>query len=331
MGTGGISRPIPSKPIDKIKAKFKSSVQEAKEAEKHELRTRMKKIKAESEELMRNAKDNVDPNINDHGVEHIRRVLDKTEEVEKTFDEVSMTKQQIGRLQDEREKFDLKCSAAMHDIGRTEDLKGQHSVQSARIISSRSDLFPDIHQRERVSKLALLHNKEGSQTLGSDNIAELEHKGVLTKKEALQTSILRIADALDVGKKRVKRNTQREASHTVIDRIRRTMSPEKAKAYLTHWYGHRGITSAKSYNDNGKLGIRIRLDSKYLRSNGPDVAFVARNVFSDINSTIVTRDYTVDFKCSNKDLARKWYQNNKEVFGKEVNGLNIMFTQAYDS
>lgn len=330
MGTGGVSLPIPSKPIEKKEVQFKSSVDLLRDAERYELNLRMNEIRAESETMMKDAKDSVDPNINDHGVGHVQRVLDKTDEVEGTLDEVSLTKQQIGRLQDEREKFDLRCAALMHDVGRTEDLKGQHSVQSGKIINSRTDLFPDIRERERVAKIAILHNKEGSQTFGSDSISELEQKRILTKKEAFQATVLRIADALDVGKKRVEKNTQGEPAHQVIDRIQRTMSPEKAKSYLSHWHGHRGIISAETYNDNGKLGIRIRLDPGLLRSSGTDVAFVAKDVFSDINSTTIGKNYTVDFKCADKNLARSWYRSNQEMFGKETSGVRIVFTQAYD-
>lgn len=330
MGTGGFRRPIPAKPVKRMVLEFKSSQQEVRDAERYELKMRMKKIKAESEAIMKDAKDSVDPNINDHGKNHIRRVLDETDEVEETFDEVSLTKEQIGRLQDERERFDLRCAAMMHDVGRTEDLKSQHSVQSGKIINARADLFPDIRERERVAKLAILHNKEGSRNFGSDEISELEQKGILTKKEALQASILRIADALDVGKRRVEKNTQGEPAHKVIDRIQRTMPSEKAESYLSHWYGHRGIISAKPYSDNGKFGVRMKLDPAYLRSNGSDVAFVVKDVFSDINSTIVSRNYSVDVKCTDKNLARKWYRDNQEMFREETTGVRVVFTQSYD-
>ena len=330
MGTGGITHPTPSKPVEKIVDKFKSTLNEAKEAEQYELKSRMKKIRNESEKIMDDAKDTVDPNINDHGPRHIERVLDKTEKVEEAFDQVSLTKKQIGRLQDEREKFELRSATSMHDTGRTKDLNEPHSVQSSKIIDARKDLFTDIRERERIAKLALLHNKEGSRTLGSDKISELAEKGLLNKKEALQASILRISDALDIGKERVETNTQGEPAHQVIDRIQRS-SDEKARSYLTHWYGHRGIISAEPYNDNGKFGVRIRLDPEYLRSNGTDVAFVANDLLSDVGSTIVNKNYSIDFKCSDKNLARAWYQRNFGMLAEEAKGVHIEFTQAYDA
>lgn len=329
MGTGGIAHPAPSRPMEKIVDKFKSSLVEAKETEKYALSSRMGKIRSESEKIMDEAGDTVDPNINDHGRGHMERVFEKTDEVEGVFDEVSLTKTQIGRLQDEREKFELRSASLMHDVGRTRALGRQHSIESGKIIDSKKDLFPNAKERETVAKLAMLHSKEGSKSLGSDKISELEKKGLLSKKEALQASILRIADALDIGKKRVEKNTQGEPAHQVIDRIQRSVD-EKAKSYLTHWYGHEGIISVEPRNAEGKFSVRIRLDPDYLRSNSTDVAFVVNDLLSDISSTMVNKNYSVDFKCADKNLARAWYQRNLVMLGEETRGVRIEFTQAYD-
>jgi len=329
MGTPGISQPIPSRPVEEIKAKFKSALEEARETERYELQSRMNKVKSESEKILEDAKENVDPNINDHGLKHAQRVVDKTEKVETSFNDVSLTNQQMGRFQDQREKFELQSAACMHDVGIAQGMKEEHAVQSRKIIDSRADLFPDVQERERISGLAVLHSKEGSRSLGSDNISELERKGMLSKKEALQASILRIADALDVGKSRVERNTQGEPAHKVIDRIQGTQN-EKAKSYLTHWRGHQGIINAETYNDNGRLGIRMKLDPESLRSHGSSVAFVVNDALSDVHSTIVGSNYTVDFKCADKTLAREWYRSNQGVFGEETRGIRVEFTQAYD-
>lgn len=326
MGGGGYVEP--PRPVREVEKVFKRTVKVLVETEKAEYDRRIDQLQKEGMKEMKEAGKKIDPNINDHGVGHVERVYKTTEEVERTLDDISVTKEQIGRLQSEEEKFVLRSTAIMHDIGRSAGSDKEHALESSKIIRSRPDLFPNSSERNNVARLAELHNQEGTRHYGTDNLAELARKGIISKKEALQASILRIADALDAGKKRVETNSQGEPANQVIDRIKKTIPKSQQKYLLPHWYGHKGIVDAKPKKENSKFVVNIKFDSKYLKSHGSDVAFRVKDMFSDINTTVTGRKYGVIFSCSNKEQLNRWYGEYHELFAEEMEGVEVSCKQA---
>ena len=105
---------------------------------------------------------------------------------------------------------------------------------------------------------------------------------------------LRIADALDVGKKRVQRNTQGESKEDVIDRLGHDPS-DKSKAKLSHWYGHDGIRGAIPKKERGGVRFSFDLDEKGVEEHGGDVAYRVKDTLRDVNTTFAKGNYTVEF------------------------------------
>lgn len=326
MGGGGYIEP--ARPVREVEKIFKRTVKVSIEIEKAEYDRRIDQVQKEGMEQMKQASKNIDPNINDHGVGHVERVYKNTEEVESILDDVSATKEQIGRLQSEEEKFVLRSAAVMHDVGRSAGSDKEHALESSKTIRSRPDLFPNSSERNNVARLAELHNQEGTRHYGTDNLAELARKGIISREEALQASILRISDALDAGQKRVETNSQGEPASKVVDRIKKTLPENQQKHLLSHWYGHKGIVDAKPKRENSKFVVNIKFDSKYLKSHGGDVAFRVKDMFSDMNTTVIGRKYGVTLSCSNKEQLDRWYGEYREVFAEEIEGVEVNCRQA---
>lgn len=326
MGGGGYVEP--ARPVREVEKIFKRTVKVSIETEKAEYDRRIGQVHEEGMEQMKEASKNIDPNLNDHGVGHVERVYKNTEEVERIFDDISTTKEQIGRLQSEEEKFALRSASVMHDTGRSAGSDKEHALESGKIIRSRQDLFPNSSERNNVARLAQLHNQEGTRRYGTDDLAELARKGIISREEALQASILRIADALDAGKKRVETNSQGEPASQVIDRIKKTLPENQQKHLLSHWYGHKGIVDAKPKKEDSKFVVNIKFDSKNLKSHGSDVAFRVKDMFSDMNTTVIGRKYGVTFSCSNKEQLDRWYGEYGELFAEEMEGVEVSCKQA---
>ena len=292
--------------------------------EKRAIRINM--IRKESERHMEQAKTKINPLLNDHGPGHVKRMVENVNSVTSVLDETSFSEKEMGRKVNERDKFLLEAAGRLHDIGRASETVKEHAISSANFVREHQELFDDEEQKEHVAKLCELHNEAGTRKYGTDNLAELARKGIIDKETAFQASIVRIADALDVGEKRVKTNSQGQPGEEVINAIKQSSS-DKAKQYLHHWLGHKGIKDCALERRNGKLTNKISLNTQLTGQLGSDIAFRIKDMLRDMNSTILEEDYEISFTDDDKSKIREWYKDYNEIFSDETQGVEINFEE----
>jgi len=287
---------------------------------------RIDKIRREGERYMEEVKNKIDPFLNDHGPGHVERVVQNVNNVTSVLDEATFSEKEMGRKVNEEDKFLLEAAGRLHDIGRAMDTAKQHGLLSADFVREHKELFDSEEQQEHAAKLCELHNEAGTREYGTDNLVELSRKGIIDKETAFRASVLRVADALDVGEKRVKTNSQGRPGEEVIDELRQS-SGDEAKQYLPHWYGHKGIKDCGLRMTNGKLTMKISLNTQFTEEHGSDIAFRIKDFLRDVNSTIVRGSYEISFANEDKSRIREWYKDYNEIFSDETEGVKAHFVE----
>jgi len=294
------------------------------EVTKEKRAIRIDRIRKESERHMEEVKTKINPFLNDHGPGHVKRVVENVNNVTSVLDEASFSEKEMGRKVNEQDKFLLEAAGRLHDIGRASETAKEHAISSANFVREHKELFDDEEQKEHVAKLCELHNEAGTRKYGTDNLAKLARKGIIDKETAFRASIVRFADALDVGEKRVKTNSQGQPGEEVIDAIKQSSSDE-AKQYLHHWLGHKGIRDCDLERRNGKLTTKISLNTQLTGELGSDIAFRIKDMLRDMNSTILQGNYEISLTDDDKSKIREWYKDYNEIFSDETQGVEINF------
>ena len=265
----------------------------------------------------------IDWSINDHGIGHIKRTLENLENIINFLDEKSISKDLLGEKLTDYDKEILKNAARVHDLGRIGDEGGNHAIQSVKEIEKMKDIFPNKESRELISLLAQLHNKSGIKSLGGKSLRDLVSKGKIDKKIAYLESILTMADAGDLGLKRIEKNSRGMPKNQVIEKIKKELPISKQKSRLSHYYGHEPINDLDWDFKKGKIFVRINVNSGKLNSNGSDVAYRINDYLRDYNSTLFpdSKKGKLGVKFISKDPknAKNWYNKHKLILSDEIN------------
>jgi hypothetical protein len=274
---------------------------------------------------MDRTKHQVDPCLVDHGQGHVERVKDCLDILRKSLEVVSITKKELGRLHTEEEITQQDAAVYLHDVGRGLPDKGlSHAIASGEFIRKDNELLFDPEERERVARLVELHSDRATRELfGTHDLTELVRKGILSPEEAYLAGEIRIADALDVGRKRAERNTQGESIQNVIERIKRELPPAEAKARLSHIYGHMSIRDVRLRSKDNELIINFDFDEEKLTSYGADAAQIVNYTLRDINTTFLRGKYSVSFTTRNLERVKEWYDKYGYIIADELKEVKV--------
>lgn len=288
-----------------------------------ELNQKKNQVDREVSKVINSNKENADPNINDHGVEHGNRVAQKVRALEDVLEDSGTVEGDLRYELTQEDKFILYVASKTHDIGRVIGADKDHPKVSSDFVQNDETIPLTPDQRALVAKLALLHADGTTREMyGTDDLAELARRGIISKREAYLASILRVGDALDAGKKRIRQNTLGESEEQTIRRIHR-LPEQKQQQQLSHWQGHKGINSADPVNRNGKVTLEISLDASELESHGVNVAERVRDIIRDSSSSVMDRKYTVRFSGRNPHDIQEWYEKNQDVLYDELEGMQV--------
>ncbi len=260
--------------------------------------------------------------INDHGIEHGKRVERNIDEICDILDSSRQIDNLLGRPLTQEEIIILKICAHVHDLGRAVGINTGHAQFAASFIRQSSLPFTE-RQRELIAKLCNLHANGTTELLyGSEDLFKLERTHALTIEEAVLASILRIADALDMGKQRVEHNTIGTSREEVINRINQDFSDEESKVKLAHWYGHLAIDRANFTLNEDRLTLEIKVDTKILDLHGISAADRVKDLIRDISSTLLKdKKITIMIKGNNINKVSNWYQRYGEIFYNDIEEL----------
>jgi metal-dependent HD superfamily phosphatase/phosphodiesterase len=288
-----------------------------------ELEARYKQIEQDAMQTINSNKDNVEWYINDHGAEHSKRVKRVIQDLLNLLDRASFARSNLGHFANPDERFKAKVSALLHDIGRLLGADQDHPYESAKYILTNKNLKLTDEQRKAIARLAILH-ADGTtrQMYGTDDLGELARKGIISREEAYLATVLRIADALDIGKKRVQQNTAGDSFEKVVNRINRDLPQDDAKVRLSHWYGHQGINNTTVTLRN-KITLNISLDSNRLEPHGEDVAYRVRDLIRDVSSSLLGKNYSIRFTAKDTSKAQEWYDKHGDIFIDEIQGMDV--------
>jgi hypothetical protein len=277
---------------------------------------------AKSKKVMRRIRDRIDPDFVDHGQGHTDRVAQNLDHLRNASEEAGITQRELGREHTEEESTLQDVAAQLHDAGRGMPERGvSHAISSGDYIRQDRDLPLKPWERERAARYAELHSDRATKELfGTDDLNELAERGVLSREEAYHASEIRLADALDVGKKRAETNSQGEPMNRVAERLKRSPTPAN-QAKLSHWYGHHGIKQIRLRTDHDKLLISFDLDSHEVRDHGAEVAYRVKDTLRDANTTLYRHKYSIQFTSENADAARDWYNQYGYIFATESEGV----------
>lgn len=274
-----------------------------------------------SREMMQRLKEKVDPDINDHGEGHVERVAQNLDQLRDTLEEIGITQQELGREHSEEETALQDVAAQLHDVGRGMPDRGMsHAISSGDLIRSDSRIPLKPWEREKAARYAELHSDKATRELyGTDDLNELVEKGVLTREEAYLVGEVRVADSLDVGKKRAETNTQGEGMNRVVERLKREPS-SKNEAKLAHWYGHNGINRVGLKRDGDKLMLSFSLDAGEIGTHGAEVAYRIKDTLRDVNTTFLKGNYSVEYASRDPAKVGQWYAKYGYIFEQESSG-----------
>jgi len=299
------------------------TVQRQEIATQEDLNQKLRAVEREVVQAINTSKDKADPCINDHGAEHGKRVAQHMETVEDVLEDISLAGSYLDRPLTPEEKFILKVAAHTHDIGRAFGADENHPQVSAEYIRNNTGLPLTDAQRRVIALLTLLHADGVTRRMfGTDDLAELARRGMISKREAYLASILRVADALDLGKKRIRHNTRGDSQDDTLKLIN-NLPPRERMQKLSHLNGHRGIYGAYFSNRNGRLTLEITLDKSELPSHGRDVANRIRDLLRDNAASIVDKQYTVRFSGLELQAVQQWYDENQDTLYEELEGMDV--------
>jgi hypothetical protein len=275
-------------------------------------------------QVIQRSKTQAEWDINDHGFEHSKRVERNVESLVGVLDTLQLIEDRLERPLTEQELFMLKIAALSHDIGRAMGVDKDHAEIAEQFIRNTDDLPLTSEQRKTIANLCILHANGSTQDrFGSADLNELSAKGAITKLEAVLASILRVADALDVGKNRATHNTQGTPIDEVIERIKAEHPEAKAKARLSHLYGHMGIHDAVFTARKNHLSLEIRLDQKLSVDHGEDVAHRVKDLIRDVRSALIGKKIIIRLTASNLKQVEDWYNKYQFIFYDDIEGMDV--------
>ncbi len=279
---------------------------------------RRRAAKRLSRQMMQRLKESVDPDINDHGEGHVERVAQNLDQLRDTLEEIGITQRELGRERSEEDAALQDVAAQLHDVGRGMPDRGMsHAISSGDFIRRDSSIPMKLWEREKAARYAELHSDRATRELyGTDNLNELVERGVFTREEAYMVGEVRVADSLDVGKKRAETNTQGERMDDVVERLKREPSP-KNDAKLTHWYGHNGINRVGLKRDGDKLLLSFNLDTGEIGTHGAEVAYRIKDTLRDVNTTFLKGNYSVEYASRDPVKVGQWYAKYGYIFEQE--------------
>lgn len=278
---------------------------------------KLESIARESKRVMQKGEDKIDPYLNDHSYRHVERVQKILDETEENLEQSSFTKKTLGRIPSEDDLLGARAAITAHDVGYVKD-KRHHADVSADFVKTNDSLQLENGERDEVASLCLLHNRESTRRVfGTDDIAELTRSGMISRELGYKASLVRFADALDAGEKRVEQNSQGVPRSRVIRQIEKLPRWER-DAYMSHWEGHRGFGQPSLMNEGGDLTLELSFRSRALKSHGSEAAFMVRDLLRDTNSTLIGPSLRVRLKCDDKEALKQWLSANRMVFSREL-------------
>ena len=283
------------------------------------LERRLNEIRQEVMQIMEKEKEKVPSYIVDHGARHGDRVAQNIESLERLFEEISMTKAEIRRFLNQEEIFTMKVAAYIHDIGRFSIIggEGSHALQSAQFVEEYERLNEE--QRREVASMCVLHSDGATREVyGTSDLNELVKRGLLSPERAYKGTLMRIADALDAGKKRAERNTAGRLKDEVVRDL-----PARARSILSHWRGHMGFEQPKVKTGDGRMSVEIPFDSKVLQAHGSDVAFRVKDLLRDIRTTLVRRNCVLNLKSDDLNGLQQWFQRHRSILREDIEGMEV--------
>ena len=281
-------------------------------------------VDKESKRLMNQAKDRIKWYYPDHGPKHVQRVLDNVKVVSDVLDEVSTSIKHLGRELDDEDKFLLDTATKFHDVGRGLNEGENHASLSAKAVRENKNLPLDEKEREVVANLCQLHSKSDTRAIyGTEDMNQLNAKGIVDRRTAYLASILRVSDALDVTKERAKTNSQNEPSEAVMKRIKKTFPKSQSQRHLRSWAGHRGINNCGVKVKEKKILVSFALRSKSLESEGASVAFKIKDSLREFKSSTLGKNLHITFRCANKEALTRWYNSNSNILSDELEGMEV--------
>jgi len=280
-----------------------------------------------SRKLMNKLGGRIDPYLNDHGSGHVERVSDNLDLIRDSMEDSGLTQEELGHPHTEEEAAAQDVAAQLHDVGRAMPIPGySHAVASSELVRKDREVPLTNWERERVARFVALHSQKASQELfGTSNLPELARRGALSREEAYLAGELRVADALDIGVKRVERNTQGEPMETAVKRLRSDprLSKEVVNARLSHIYGHQAIKDWRMQKREGKPMITFNLDSSQLDDKGADAAYRIKDTLKDLNSTFLKGRFHVGFVSSDSESVQNWYKKYGYIMSEDVKETRV--------
>lgn len=332
MGGGRGSGGVPSRSTVPLKSKADIVAKKIEDkSDLTNLKNKEDEIKKFVEEEMNKASDKVPWDHNDHSTKHIERVLEKFPEIIDNFEKISFSKEFLsGENLSDLDREILKYAIILHDIGYSKSIK-DHSLLSKEYIEKLNRGIKKSILTE-IATIAQLHTPEGIKQLGGKSLSNLVEKGHISDRIAYLTSILIISDALDAGKQRTMQNSQGETRSKVIEKIQSKYSTSVAESKLEHWYGHQGFSNPILNKSDNRLTLSVELDIKLSDQHSSKIAFRVLDIITDITSSYLSSSskFKLDLNIAskNKEVAKKWFNENKLIFENEKNlSKKIKFTE----
>jgi hypothetical protein len=293
-----------------------------------ELNELLEQIKSIVKEVIEDHKRDSEWDINDHGIDHARRVELNIEALSDVLESLGLDIFYLGYPLTPEQMFLLKMCAYLHDLGRAVGRSADHAQFAAEYVR-RADLPLTPRQRELLARLCLLHaNGTTEDVFGSEDLSELVTRRAITQEEFFLGSLLRVADALDVGKSRVQHNSQGTPRDDVMKRIKKELNPSQQKMKLSHWEGHLAIDRANFVVYKGRLNLDIRLDSKLLSSYGEQAALRVKDLVRDVTSTVITKNVIIRFRADDINKVSDWYERFSDIFYDDIVGSEVSIAKG---
>jgi len=284
---------------------------------------RLSEIKREIIQIMERKKGKVPIYLVDHGLGHADRVEQNIQYIERILEKTSITKAEIGRFLTQEEIFRMKVAAYIHDIGRFSVISGSgsHALKSAQFVKKYKKLNEE--ERREIASICILHSNGATREIyGTSDLNELLKRGLINREIAYKGALIRIADALDAGKRRAERNTAGQLRDKVISEVRKNY-PTRARSILSHWYGHIGFDPPRVKISDGRMAIEINFDSKVLQTHGSDVAFRLKDLLRDIRTTPMGRNCILNLKSDDLNSLKLWFERHRFVFREDIEGMKV--------
>lgn len=320
----------PYSPTIRSGTRIAAAVQKTIQRQKEQLETvdtmkdRLKRVEQFLTQKIQDIVNRIEWYLVDHGESHCSRAAKNVDKVDDVLDESSLTRSSGAGPFSEKDLLLIKIAVHAHDIGRGEQDGGSHAERSAKYILGSTDLPLSREEKDFVAGLCLLHSDGNTRMrYGTADLNDLVRRGLLTPKEGVAATLLRVADALDAGTPRAEHNSQGEKFERVAQRIRSELPAGDADTRLAHWLGHRGFQTPILTTERGEASLKIRLNDASLRSHGAQVAYRIKDLLRDISTTLIDKAYRVTFSGRNRQTVRDWLTKHAPILTDELGGINV--------